>query len=256
MVSMNSTGFITFVGRELRRFLSLYNQTIIPGLLTTVLYIVVFGKSLGARIGDVKGIDYMNYIIPGLAMMNVITNAYSNSASSLFQAKLMRFLDDILITPLSGMEISMGYIVGGAVRGLLNGALVLLVGLLLTDMSLAHPFLALVFLLVVGWAFGAAGLLVGIFAKTWDNIQLLVNFFLTPLVFLGGVFYSIDMLPPVWRSISLFNPLYYMINGLRYAVLDVADTSPWWSLFVSVSAAVLFTWIGSVLFARGYRIKD
>ena len=256
MVSMNSTGFITFVGRELRRFLSLYNQTIIPGLLTTVLYIVVFGKSLGARIGDVKGIDYMNYIIPGLAMMNVITNAYSNSASSLFQAKLIRFLDDILITPLSGMEISMGYIVGGAVRGLLNGVLVLLVGLLLTDMSLAHPFLGLVFLLVVGWAFGAAGLLVGIFAKTWDNIQLLVNFFLTPLVFLGGVFYSIDMLPPVWRSISLFNPLYYMINGLRYAVLDVADTSPWWSLLVSVSAAVLFTWIGSVLFARGYRIKD
>ena len=112
------------------------------------------------------------------------------------------------------------------------------------------------FLLVVGWAFGAAGLLVGIFAKTWDNIQMLVNFFLTPLVFLGGVFYSIDMLPPVWRSISLFNPLYYMITGLRYAVLGVADTSPWWSLFVSVSAAVLFTLIGAFLFARGYRIKD
>ncbi len=253
---MNSIGFITFVGRELRRFLSLYNQTIMPGLLTTVLYIVVFGKSLGDRIGDIKGISYMGYIIPGLAMMNVITNAYSNSASSLFQAKLMGFLDDILITPLSGMEVSIGYIVGGAVRGLLNGSLVLLVGLLLADMPLAHPFLGLVFLLVVGWAFGAAGLLAGIFAKTWDNIQMLVNFFLTPLVFLGGVFYSIDMLPPVWRSISLLNPLYYMINGLRYSVLDVADSSPWWSLFVSVSAAVLFTWVGSVLFARGYRIKD
>ena len=253
---MNSIGFITFVGRELRRFLSLYNQTIMPGLLTTVLYIVVFGKSLGDRIGDIKGISYMGYIIPGLAMMNVITNAYSNSASSLFQAKLMGFLDDILITPLSGMEVSIGYIVGGAVRGLLNGSLVLLVGLLLADMPLAHPFLGLAFLLVVGWAFGAAGLLAGIFAKTWDNIQMLVNFFLTPLVFLGGVFYSIDMLPPVWRSISLLNPLYYMINGLRYSVLDVADSSPWWSLFVSVSAAVLFTWVGSVLFARGYRIKD
>jgi ABC-2 type transport system permease protein len=168
----------------------------------------------------------------------------------------MRFLDDILITPLSGMEVSMGYIVGGAVRGLLNGTLVLLVGMLLTDLPLAHPLLGLVFLLVVGWAFGAAGLLVGIFAKTWDNIQMLVNFFLMPLVFLGGVFYSIDMLPPFWRSISLFNPLYYMINGLRYSVLDVADSSPGWSLAVSVSAAVLFTWVGSVLFARGYRIKD
>ncbi len=253
---MNSVGFITFVNRELRRFLSLYNQTIIPGLLTTILYIVVFGKSLGARIGDIKDISYMSYIIPGLAMMNVITNAYSNSASSLFQAKMMQFLDDILITPLSGMEVAIGYITGGAVRGLINGVLVLLLGMLLTGLPLTHPLLVLVFLMVVGWAFGAAGLLVGIFAKTWDNIQMLVNFFLTPLVFLGGVFYSIDMLPPVWRSISLLNPLYYMVNGLRYATLDVADSSPWWSLLVSVAAALLFTMVGAMLFARGYRIKD
>jgi ABC-2 type transport system permease protein len=253
---MNRIGFFTFTARELRRFLSIYNQTIIPGLLVTVLYIVVFGKSLGGRIGDIKEVAYMSYIIPGLAMMNVITNAYTNSASSLLQGKLMRFLDDILITPLSGLEISLGYILGGALRGILNGILVLAVGMLMTDMPIAHPLLVLVFLTVVGWAFGAAGLLVGIFAKTWDNIQLLVNFFLTPLVFLGGVFYSIDMLPPVWRTVSLFNPLYYMINGLRYAVLDVADTSPWWSLLMSVAAALLFTLVGALLFARGYRIKD
>ena len=253
---MNRIGFFTFTARELRRFLSIYNQTIIPGLLVTVLYIVVFGKSLGGRIGDIKDVTYMSYIIPGLAMMNVITNAYTNSASSLLQGKLMRFLDDILITPLSGLEISLGYILGGALRGILNGILVLAVGMLMTDMPITHPLLVLVFLTVVGWAFGAAGLLVGIFARTWDNIQLLVNFFLTPLVFLGGVFYSIDMLPPVWRTVSLFNPLYYMINGLRYAVLDVADTSPWWSLLMSVAAALLFTLVGATLFARGYRIKD
>ena len=168
----------------------------------------------------------------------------------------MRFLDDILITPLSGLEISLGYILGGALRGILNGILVLAVGMLMTGMPIEHPLLVLVFLTVVGWAFGAVGLLVGIFAKTWDNIQLLVNFFLTPLVFLGGVFYSIDMLPPLWRTVSLFNPLYYMVNGLRYAVLDVADTSPWWSLLMSVAAALLFTLVGATLFARGYRIKD
>jgi ABC-2 type transport system permease protein len=230
---MNNIGFLTFASRELRRFLSIYNQTIVPGLLVTVLYIVVFGKSLGGRIGEIK-----------------------NSASSLLQGKLMRFLDDILITPLSGMEISLGYILGGALRGVLNGILVLVVGLLMTSMPIAHPVLILVFLAVVGWTFGAAGLLVGIFAKTWDNIQLLVNFFLTPLVFLGGVFYSIDMLPPVWRTVSLFNPLYYMVNGLRYAVLNVSDTSPWWSLFLSVAAAALFTILGATLFAKGYRIKD
>lgn len=253
---MYNIGFMTFVSRELKRFLSLYNQTLVPGLLSTVLYIVVFGKSLGSRIGEIKGTSYMDYIIPGLAMMNVITNAYSNSASSLFQAKMMNFLDDILITPLSGLEVSLGYIMGGALRGFINGVLVLIIGLLLTDMSLAHPVLILVFLAVVAWAFGGAGLLVGIIAKSFENIQVLVNFFLTPLVFLGGVFYSIDMLPPFWRNISLFNPLYYMINGLRYAVLGVSDSSPWWSLFVSVCAAILFTLIGATLFARGFRIKN
>lgn len=253
---MINTGFITFVKRELWRFLSLYNQTLVPGLLTTVLYIMVFGKSLGSRIGDVKGVSYMDFIIPGLAMMNVITNAYSNSASSLFQAKIMQFLDDILITPLSALEVSVGYIMGGAVRGMLNGILVLIVGLLLTDIPLAHPFAIIYSLTIVGWAFGGVGLLVGIFAKTFDNIQLLVNFFLTPLVFLGGVFYSIDMLPEVWRSISLLNPLYYMINGLRYAVLDISDSSPAISMAVSTFAAILFTVIGTALFKRGYRIKE
>ena len=255
-MNSNSIGFFTFTNRELKRFLSIYNQTIVPGLLTTVLYIVVFGKSLGSRIGEIKDVSYMAFIIPGLAMMNVITNAYSNSASSLLQAKMMRFIDDVLITPLSGLEISMGYILGGAIRGVLNGLLVILVGFLLTDIKLAHPLLGLVFLLVVGWAFGAAGLLVGIFARTWDNIQMLVNFFLTPLVFLGGVFYSIDMLPGTWRTVSLFNPLYYMINGLRYAVLDVADTSPWGSLAVSAGLALLFTAMAAYLFSRGYRIKE
>lgn len=253
---MNRIGFTTFVTRELKRFLSLYNQTLLPGLLTTVLYIIVFGKSLGSRIGDVKGASYMAYIIPGLAMMNVITNAYSNSASSLFQAKMMRFLDDILITPLSGLEVSIGYIVGGCVRGILNGILVMIVGVFLADIAVVHPLWMLAFLILVGWAFGAVGLLVGIFAKTWDNIQMLVNFFLTPLVFLGGVFYSIDMLPPLWRNVSLFNPLYYMVNGMRYAVLGVSDSSALGSLAVSAAAAALFTAIGATLFSRGYRIKD
>ena len=253
---MISTGFITIVSREVRRFLSLYNQTLIPGVLTTLLYLIVFGKSLGSRIGEIDGISYMDYIIPGLAMMNVITNAYSNSASSLFQAKLLNFLGDILITPLSGLEISLGYIIGGALRGLLNGILVLMIGILLTGMPVLHPFLTLVFLVVVGWAFGAAGVLVGIFAKSFENIQVLVNFFFTPLVFLGGVFYSIEMLPPFWRNLSQLNPLYYMINGLRFSVLEAADSSLWLSLTVSVVAAIVFTLISTLLFSAGYRIKD
>ncbi len=253
---MNRIGFVTFTWREMKRYLVLYNQTLVPGLLTTVLYIVVFGRSLGSRIGEIKGASYTDFIIPGLAMMNVITNAYSNSASSLFQAKIMQFLNDILITPLSGLEISTGYIIGGMTRGVINGLLVLLVGAVLTDLPFVHPLLTLLYLIIVGWAFGAVGLVIGIFAKSFDNIQLYINFLLTPLVFLGGVFYSIDMLPAVWRNISLFNPLYHMINGLRYAVLGITDSPPWWSLAVSAGMAILFTILGSVLFARGYRIKD
>ena len=253
---MNRIGFVTFTGREIRRFLSLYNQTLVPGLLTTMLYIVVFGNSLGSRIGEIKGIAYMHYIIPGLAMMNVISNAGANSSSSLFQAKMLKFIDDILIAPLSGMEVSIGYILGAMVRGLLNGLLVIMVGMALTGMRVAHPLEALVFLIVVGWTFGAIGLLIGIYAKSFDNIQMLMNFFITPLVFLGGVFYSIDMLPPFWRQISLYNPLYYMINGLRHALLDVSDTPVMGSLMVSVAMAAAATLLGATLYARGYRIKE
>ena len=253
---MNRIGFITFTGREVHRFLSLYNQTLVPGLLTTVLYIVVFGNALGSRIGEIKDVAYMHYIIPGLAMMNVITNAGSNSSSSLFQAKMLKFIDDILITPLSGMEVATGYILGGMLRGVINGILVIFVGMALTGMQVAHPLEALVFLIVVGWTFGAIGLLIGIYAKSFDNIQMLMNFFITPLVFLGGVFYSIDMLPPFWRQVSLFNPLYYMINGLRHALLDIADTPAASSLLISVIMAGLATLLGATLFTRGYRIKE
>ena len=253
---MNRVGFLTLVGREVKRFLSLYNQTLVPGLLTTVLYIVVFGNSLGSRIGSIKDVPYMQYIIPGLAMMNVITNAGANSSSSLIQAKMLKFLDDILITPLGGLEVSLAYILGATARGFLNGVLVILVGMAITGMSVAHPLEALVFLIVVGWTFGAFGLLVGIYARTFDNIQMLMNFFITPLVFLGGVFYSIDMLPPVWRQISLFNPLYYMINGLRHALLGIGDTPALGSLLVSLAMAVLFTSAAATLFTRGYHIKE
>ena len=253
---MNRVGFLTLTGREVKRFLSLYNQTLVPGLLTTVLYIVVFGNSLGSRIGSIKDVAYMHYIIPGLAMMNVITNAGANSSSSLIQAKMLKFLDDILITPLGGLEVSLAYILGATFRGFLNGLLVILVGMAITGMQVAHPLEALVFLVVVGWAFGAYGLLVGIYARTFDNIQMLMNFFITPLVFLGGVFYSIDMLPPAWRQITLFNPLYYMINGLRHALLDIGDTPALGSLLVSLAVAALFTITAATLFTKGYRIKE
>ena len=252
---MFSSGFWVIVNREVKRFLFLYKQTLLPSIISSGLYIVVFGESLGSRIGDIKGASYIHYIIPGLVMMSVINPAYQNSSSSIMQAKFLRFIEDILITPLSGLEISLSYIIGGAVRGILNGVLVIILGWLIAGFQPENYLLTFLYLITVAWAFAGAGVIVGIFAKTWDSIMVFTTFIFTPLIFLGGVFYSIDMLPEFWRNLSMVNPLYWMINGLRYATLGIADTSHQLSLGISVLFALVFSSIASILFSKGYRIK-
>jgi ABC-2 type transport system permease protein len=227
-----------------------------PGLISSGLYILVFGHALGARIGEIKDISYMNYIIPGLVMMSVINHAYQNSSSSLMQAKFLKFLDDLLITPLSGLEISMAYIIGATCRGLINGIMVILLSMLLTNFSIDNILLTCLYLITVSWAFGAMGVIVGIYAKTWDHIGMFTTFVFMPLSMLGGVFWSIEMLPEFWQTVSMFNPLYWMINGLRYATLGVGDTSQEISLIISILFAITFTAIASIMFSRGYRIKS
>jgi len=252
---MFSSGFFVLVQREILRFLRLWKQTIMPGLISSSLYILVFGHALGARIGQIKDISYMNYIIPGLVMMSVINHAYQNSSSSLMQAKFLRFLDDLLITPLSGFEISVAYIIGATCRGLINGIMVILLSMFLTDFAINNIWLTCIYLITVSWAFGAMGVIVGIYAKTWDHISMFTTFVFMPLSMLGGVFWSIDMLPEFWRTISMVNPLYWMINGLRYATLGVGDTSPEISLIISIAFAITFSTIASIMFSKGYRIK-
>lgn len=252
---MFSPGFYVLVQREVLRFLRLWKQTVMPGLISSALYILVFGHALGARIGQIKDISYMNYIIPGLVMMSVINHAYQNSSSSLMQAKFLKFLDDLLITPLSGFEISVAYIIGATCRGLINGVMVILLSMVLTDFTIDNVFLTCLYLVTVSWAFGAMGVIVGIYAKTWDHIGMFTTFVFMPLSMLGGVFWSIEMLPEFWRTISMFNPLYWMINGLRYATLGVGDTSPEISLIISIAFAITFSTIASIMFSKGYRIK-
>ena len=252
---MFSSGFWVIVNREVKRFLFLYKQTLFPSIISSGLYIIVFGESLGSRIGDIKGASYIHYIIPGLVMMSVINPAYQNSSSSIMQAKFLRFIEDILITPLSGLEISLSYIIGGMVRGTLNGILVLILGYFLTGFQMQNWLLTFIYLFTVSWAFAGAGVIVGIFAKTWDSIMVLTNFFLMPLIFLGGVFWSVEMLPHFWRNFSMVNPLYWMINGLRYATLGISDTSHELSLGISILFAVLISTLASYLFSIGYRIK-
>ena len=255
---INWVGFRTLVVREITRFLSVYRQTIFPGVISSSLYIIIFGFTLQQRISSINDVPYSIYIIPGLVMMNVITNAYNNTASSILQMKLLGQIQDMLITPLSNLELAISFIIGGAARGFINGVMVLLVGMILTGMPLEHPFYALLFLLLVSWSFSSVGLIIGIMAESWDNIATMVNFFITPLIFLGGVFYSINMLPEFWRTLSMANPIYYVINGLRYSVLggEAADSSIGLSLFAAGVMTILFTVAGTYLFHRGYRIRQ
>ena len=253
---MNWIGFKTLTFREITRFFAVYRQTVIPGLVTSGLYIIIFGLTLQQRITAINGVSYTIYILPGLIMMNVITNAYNNTASSILQMKLLQQMQDMLITPMSNVELALAFIIGGTVRGFINGILVLLLGIAIVGMPVEHPLIVIVFLILVSWAFSSAGLILGILAESWDNIATMVNFFITPLIFLGGVFYSINMLPGFWRTVSLMNPIYYVINGLRYAVLDVGDTPFAISFSAALAMTIIFTVIGIGLFNKGYRIKS
>ena len=253
---MISTGFITFTKREIYRFLILYKQTIIPGLLSSLLYIIVFGNTLGKKIDLDNGVEYINFIIPGLTMMTILNQAYQNSASSIMQGKYLKFIEDILILPLSGLEITFGYIIGGAIRGLISGLGIIIICLFLTNFSINNYLLTLFYLIIVSWTFSAFGVIVGIYAKTWDAVGSFSNFIILPMTFLGGVFYSIDMLPLFWRNISYINPIFWMINGIRHSTINVDETSVLISIIVSLSFCVIFTFIAAVLFTTGYKIKS
>ena len=265
---MINPGFIILIKREVMRFLALWKQTIMPGLISSALYIIVFGQALGDRIGSpIKGNDvgYLEFIIPGLAMMSVINMAYQNSSSSIMQAKFLKFIEDILIAPLSGLEISMAFTIGGMIRGVINGILILAFSALLINYYLDNPGttfeihnypLTLAYLIIVSWAFSALGVIIGVYARSWDQIGSFTTFVFMPLSMLGGVFWSTEMLPGIWPKVSLANPVYWMVNGMRHATLGIEESPQELSLLLSLSFAILFSFIASYMFAKGYKIKS
>ena len=253
---MISRSFMTLVYREVWRFLVLYKQTIMPGIVTAALYMVIFGEALGSRIRLENNVDYIVFIIPGLTMMSVIGQSFANSSSSIMQAKYLKFIDDYLIAPVSGFELSMSFIIGAILRGVINGILIILTCSLFTTFTIVNYSLSMFFLVVVSCAFGAIGVIVGIVSKTWDSVGVWGTFVFMPLSMLGGVFWSIDMLPDSWAFIALMNPLYWMINGLRYSMLGISEISIIFSIVISLCFAILFTTIASVMFSRGYKIKS
>ncbi|MEC7901595.1 MAG: ABC transporter permease [Candidatus Neomarinimicrobiota bacterium] len=253
---MNWIGFRTLTFREVGRFFAVWRQTIVPGLISSILYILIFGFTLEKRIDNINGIPYTLFILPGLIMMNALTNATSNSSSSMLQMKLLGQLPDILQAPLSSFEISMAYIIGGTVRGTINGILILLVGVALGDMVVVSPVKTILFIFLVSWAFSSIGLLLGQLSESWDQLATMQNFILTPLSFLGGIFYSIKMLPDWAQSLSLFNPIYYMINGLRFTILGISDSNPSHSFIIAILMTVVFTTASIKLMESGKKIKQ
>ena len=250
----NWVGFYTLSSREVMRFFSVWKQTIIPGVVTTLLYIFVFGVALENRISAIDGVSYKIYILPGLLMMNVITNATANAASSMLQMKLLQTLPELLITPLSSLELSLSFIIGGAVRGFVNGALILLI-CWLAGMPINNLFFTLLSIFLVSWSFASLGLLIGQLSDSWDQLALIQNFVITPLSFLGGIFYSIKMLPVWAMNISLVNPIFYAISTLRYAMLGVADASFKSSFIFLVVFATLSTVAAVKTMQTGKKIR-
>ena len=253
---MNWIGLWTLIRREVGRFFSVYRQTVLPGLISSALYILVFGFTLEQRISEIQGVSYTWFILPGLIMMNTLTNATSNTASSMLQMKLLQQLPDLLTAPLSGFEIALSYIIGGTVRGLVNGTLVLLLGVLLIKLPVNDPVGTIAFIFLVSWAFSSMGLVLGQLADSWDQLAMMQNFFLTPLSFLGGIFYSIQMLPEWAQSLSFFNPIYYMINGIRYTILGISDSSISFSIWMAVALTIVFSATAMLLMQSGKKIKQ
>ena len=253
---MNWIGLWTLTSREVGRFFKVYRQTVIPGLISTVLYILIFGFTLEQRISAIEGISYTIFIIPGLIMMNTLTNASSNPSSSLLQMKLTGQVPDLMQAPLSSLEISLAFIIGGVVRGVVNGILILLIGMWIGGMDVLYPIATVGFIFIVSVAFSSMGLLLGQLADTWDNLSTMQNFFLTPLSFLGGIFYSVNMLPDWAQTISAFNPIYYMINGLRYTTLGFSDSDPQYSFVIALLMSIGLSFIAIFSMKSGKKMKQ
>jgi ABC-2 type transport system permease protein len=252
---MNTLGMKTLLAKEVRRFLRVPGQTVLSPLISTSLYFVVFGYSLSGRVHEVDGHPYLPFIVPGLVFLGIANNAFLNSSSSLFITKIQGTVVDLLAAPLGPLELLFGFIGGGMVRGLMVGLLTWLVAALFTGFSLEHVPAVLFFLLLASYVFSVLGLLAAMWAEKFEQVNFFPTFVMLPLTFLGGVFYSVRELPAPWAQLSLFNPVVYMVEGLRYGMLGRSAFSPVLGggiLLVLAFAATLLAW---TLLRRGYKLK-
>ena len=234
-------GYKTIVRKEITRILRIWGQTIVPPAITMTLYFIIFGELIGRRIGEMGGFTYMQFIVPGLVIMSVITNSYGNMVSSFFGAKFGKHIEELLISPLPNWIILAGYVTGALTRGMIVGGVVMVVSLFFTRIEVQHPVVMFTVLLLTATVFALAGMVNAIFAQKFDDIAIIPTFVLAPLTYLGGVFYSIALLPEFWQKVSVVNPILYMVNGFRYGMLGVSDVSLVMSYSVIlIAGAVLF----------------
>ncbi len=250
------TAFKSILIKEIHRFTRIWVQTLVPPAITMSLYFVIFGNLIGSRIGDMGGVSYMEFIVPGLIMMSVITNSYSNVASSFYSAKFQRNVEELLVAPVPNHIMILGYVGGGVARGLLVGLIVTCISLLFVPLAIHHLFILALTVLLTSITFALAGFINAIFAKSFDDISIIPTFVLTPLTYLGGVFYSISMLPDFWQGVSQLNPVVYMINAFRYGFLGVSDVSVWVSLLVIVSFITAFYSVAYYLVNKGIGLRS
>ncbi len=230
----------TLLHREIGRMFRIWKQVFLPPVITQSLYFIVFGSFIGSQLAPVKGVSYMAFIVPGIIMMSVITSSYTNVVFSFFGSKFQRSVEEMLVSPMSFRVLLAGYALSGVARAFLTGVMVFLVSLFFTHQGIAHPFVILIFVFLTALVFALGGFLNALFAKSFDDAGTFATFVLTPLTYLGGVFYSVELLPPFFRTLSYFNPMVYMVDGVRYGFYGVHDTNLWFGAgFLTVVAVVL-----------------
>ena len=242
--------------REVYRFSRIWVQTIVPPIIMVALYFIIFGNLIGSQIGDVKGFSYIVYIVPGMIMMSIITNSYANTVSSFYSCKFQRHIEEMLVSPMPIYVIIWGFVSGGVARGGLIGLAVSLTATLFTELHIHHAGLLLIVTLLTSVLFSLAGLVNAVYANSFDDISLIPTFVLTPLTYLGGIFYSIDMLSPFWRQLSMFNPILYMVDAFRLGMLGVSDIDPLLSLSVISSFVVALYVVVHLLISRGVGVRS
>ncbi len=248
--------FNTILYKEIRRFTRIWVQTLVPPVITMTLYFVIFGQLIGSRIGEMSGFSYMQFIVPGLIMMSSLTNSFANVASSFYSTKFARNVEELLISPTSPHIIILGYVAGGMARGVCVGVLVTIISLLFVSFQIQSWWIIALTLLMTTAAFSLGGLINAVFARSFDDISIIPTFVLTPLTYLGGVFYSISLLPEFWQEVSKLNPIVYMINGFRYGFLGISDVDLVYTFGVLTVFITGLYLIAYYLISRGVGLRN